>query len=53
MKCGVPTIVVMDGGGFKRQAVDWLKSMVNPNSALIGVWDMREFHHKVNDGFLG
>ncbi len=52
-KCGVPTIVVIDGGGYKESAVRWLKSMVNPRSALIGVWDMREFQQKVNNGFLG
>ena len=53
MKCKVPTIVLMDGGGYKPSALEWLKSMISPESFLIDVWDMREFQHRVNDGYFG
>ena len=53
MKTGVPTIVLLDGGGYKPSAKEWLENQVNPKRALIGVWDMAGFQKKVNDGFLG
>jgi len=53
IKTGVPTVVVIDGGGYKASAVEWLKLQANPERSLIGVWGMSEFHRKVNDGFLG
>ena len=53
IKTGVPTVVLMDGGGYKAAALKWLKENVNKNGALIGVWTMAEFQRKVNDGFLG
>lgn len=53
MKTGVPTIVLLDGGGYKPAAKEWLQNQVNPKRALIGVWDMSEFQKKVNNGFLG
>lgn len=52
-KIGVPTIILLDGGGYKSAAMEWLKSKVDPNRALIGVYSMMEFHTKVNNGFLG
>lgn len=52
MKTGVPTIVLLDGGGYKPAAMQWLKGQVNLQGALIGVWNMAEFQKEVNDGFL-
>jgi len=52
MKCGVPTVVLLDGGGCKKEAKEWLKSMAHPTKALIAVWDMAEFQREVNKGFL-
>ncbi len=53
IKTGIPTIVLMDGAGYKKSAMEWLKDQVSPDRALIGVWNMMEFQTKVNDGFLG
>ena len=53
MKTEVPTIVLLDGGGYKPTAMKWLKGQVNLQGALIGVWNMVEFQKEVNDGFLG
>jgi len=52
-KIGVPTIILLDGGGYKRNAMVWLKEQVNPNRALIGVYNMAEFQALVNKGLLG
>lgn len=53
LKTGVPTIILLDGGGYSKKAEAWLKSQASPTRALIGVWDMKEFQTKVNNGFLG
>ncbi len=53
IRTGIPTVVLLDGGGYKPAALTWLKDMVNKNGALIGVWTMAEFQKQVNDGFLG
>jgi hypothetical protein len=53
IRTGIPTIVLMDGGGYKPAAMAWLKEQVNPKGALQGVWDMAEFQKQVNNGFLG
>lgn len=50
---GVPTVVLMDGGGYKPAAMQWLKDQVSKTGALIGVWTMAEFQKQVNNGFLG
>jgi hypothetical protein len=52
IKTAVPTVVLLDGGGYRPAAEDWLKSQCNPHAALIAVWDMREFQKQVNDGFF-
>ena len=52
-KIGVPTIILLDGNGYKQAAMRWLKHEVDPNKALIGVYNMAEFQTKVNNGFLG
>jgi hypothetical protein len=53
IKTGVPTVVLMDGGGYKPAAMAWLKDQVSKTGALIGVWTMAEFQTQVNNGFLG
>lgn len=52
MKTGIPTVVLLDGGGYKPAAMEWLKRQVNAGGALIAVWSMREFQKHVNDGFF-
>jgi hypothetical protein len=53
IKTGVPTVVLIDGGGYKPAAKAWLKDQVSKTGALIGVWTMAEFQTQVNNGFLG
>ncbi len=53
LKTGVPTIVLLDGGGYSGPAKKWLQEQVHEKGALIGVWDMSEFQKRVNNGFLG
>jgi hypothetical protein len=52
VKTGVPTIVLLDGGGCKATAKTWLKSMAHKEKALVAVWDMSEFQKQVNNGFF-
>lgn len=53
LKIGVPTIILLDGGGYKPAAMRWLKGQANPTRALTGVYNMAEFQTLVNNGFLG
>jgi len=53
LKIGVPTIILLDGGGYKKAAMEWLKSQASPDRALTGVYNMAEFQKLVNNGFLG
>ena len=53
VKLGIPTVILLDGGGYRAQAMSWLKDQVNPKGAIIGVWTMAEFQKEVNNGFLG
>ncbi|MBC5826109.1 MAG: hypothetical protein GIW99_00205 [Candidatus Eremiobacteraeota bacterium] len=53
IKTGIPTVVLLDGSGYKPAAMAWLKEQVNENGALIGVLTMAEFHTKINNRFLG
>lgn len=53
IKIGVPTIILLDGGGYKPAALKWLKDQVDPKRAIIGVYTMSEFQKLVNNGFLG
>lgn len=42
------TIVLLDGGGYKRQAADWMKKQVGNN--LLHVFSMSEFQKWANKG---
>jgi hypothetical protein len=53
LKTGIPTVILLDGQGYKPAAMRWLKDQVHEKGALIGVWNMAEFQTKVNNGFLG
>ena len=54
LKTGVPTIVLLDGGGYKPAAKDWLAARAEENQKLLlGVWNMAEFQKQTNNGFLG
>jgi len=53
MKIGSPTIILIDGGGYKKQALVWLKEQAGKDRALIGVYTMTEFQTIANKGFLG
>jgi hypothetical protein len=43
-------ILLVDGGGFKKGAVDWIRKKVGKK--LIGVCNMAEFQKWVNNGHL-
>jgi hypothetical protein len=51
-KADVPTIVLIDGGGYKPAALEWLKAQANPSSALIAVFTMAEFQKAANNGLF-
>ena len=53
MKIGVPTIMLIDGDGYKKKALLWLKEQAGKDRALIGVYNMSEFQALVNKIFLG
>lgn len=53
LKTGIPTVVLLDGEGYRPAAKKWLEEQAHPKSALIGVWTMAEFQKAVNNGFLG
>jgi len=53
IKTGIPTVVLIDGKGYKPAALKWLKEQVTKKGSLVGVWDMAEFQKQVNNGFLG
>lgn len=53
VKSGAPTVVLIDGGGYRKAAKNWLSSMAHPDKALTNVWSMSEFQKAVNNGFLG
>ena len=53
IKPGVPTIVLLDRDGCKKAAMDRLKEQVDERRCIIGVYNMKEFQQKVNNGLLG
>lgn len=52
IELGIPTIILIDGGGYKDGALRWLKKQVDSLTALIGVYSMAEFQALVNKEFL-
>ena len=48
----VPTVVILDGGGYKASAMEWLKTQAGPRRALRAVWTMMEFQKAVNNGLF-
>lgn len=48
----IPTIVLLDGSGFKPAAKTWLLDQSKSHPLLRAVWSMSEFHAAVNDGLL-
>lgn len=52
IKTKVPTIILLDGGGYKPAAMEWLKAQANPSSALIAVYTMMEFQKAANNGLF-
>ena len=53
VKTGIPTVVLLDGGGYKLAAMTWLKEQADPKRSLIHVWSLAEFQEAVKSGFLG
>jgi len=55
IKTAVPTVILLDGGGYKPAAKQWLSEQVDKdmNRALWGVWDMAECQRRINNGFFG
>lgn len=52
VKTGIPSIILLDGGGYKPAAKEWLSDQVPEHQALIGVYDMAEFQREINNGLL-
>jgi hypothetical protein len=49
---GVPSVVIIDGGGYKPEALEWLRGEVNELGGLEGVFTLNEFIKAVNNGYL-
>ena len=49
---GVPSVIIIDGGGYKDTSLDWLKEQVNELGGLQDVFSLNEFIRQVNDGYL-
>ena len=44
------TLIVIDGGGYKRNALEWMKNQVDDK--LIGVYGMDDFQHLAHEGLI-
>ena len=54
LKTNIPTVILLDGGGYKQAAKDWLKAEAKRTQGLLlGVWSRSEFQAQVRNGFLG
>ncbi len=53
IKTSVPTVILIDGDGYRKAALKFLKDEVSKTSALRGAWTMKEFQTQINNGFLG
>ena len=48
----VPALVLIDGGGMKPGAINWLKTQVNTNKNLLAVYDLSSFIAWANNNNL-
>jgi len=55
LKTAVPTVILLDGGGYRPGARHWLLDRIGEtgSKSLMGVWHMAEFQRHLNNGFLG
>jgi hypothetical protein len=53
IKTKVPTVILIDGSGYRKAALKFLQDEVSKTSALRGAWTMSEFQTQVNNGFFG
>ena len=53
IKTAIPTIIILDGDGYKPKARTWLLSQVDCHDVLLGVYSLQEFIKEVNTGLLG
>jgi hypothetical protein len=53
VKTNVPTIILLDGSGYKIGAKQWLQRQARPDHALREVWDMADFQRAINNGYFG
>ncbi|MBA7510848.1 hypothetical protein ES705_02837 [subsurface metagenome] len=44
------TILLLDGGGYKQGAEEWIKNQIGNN--LLNVFNMAEFQKWTNKGYL-
>lgn len=51
-KLGIPTIILIDGQGYSKKAVEWLRGQVGQIKPLLGVYNMVEFQTMANKDFL-
>ena len=47
-----PALVLIDGGGMKSGAINWLKTQVNTNKNLLAVYDLSSFIAWANNNNL-
>ena len=53
-KTQIPTIILIDGNGYKPGALKWLKSQVNQdNNSLVAVWSIADFKKNISEGYFG
>ena len=54
LKLKIPTVIVLDGDGYQKAAVKWLKDQVlkDTNRPLKGVFTLKEFMQEINNGFI-
>lgn len=51
-RTGVPTIILLDGGGYRKAAETWLRGQAGEDRAVWKVWNLMEFMKATNGGFL-
>jgi hypothetical protein len=51
-KTGIPTIVLLDGNGYRKASKEWLISKVKRENSLVAVFSMSDFQREVNNGLL-